>query len=161
MITTTSKSTGKEESNECFFCERMMNSSSYSALKERTIYEDELFHVSHQFDEAPTYLGLVLIQTKRHVNDLSELSEPESQELGSLIARISKALKATTGAAWTYCYSFLEGYRHVHLLVTSRYPSVPKEYVRLAIGDWPEAPVGGKKEVEELSNKLRLIIVPH
>lgn len=110
----------------------------------------------HYFDEnEATLLGLVLIVTKRHVNDLSELTDSEAQRLGVLINRISKALKTSVGAAWTYCYCFMEGVRHVHVFVTARYPSLPKEYVRLNIGNWPEAPVGELKEVSELAFRLR------
>lgn len=144
--------------SECVFCKQMAEP---SLLSSRLVYEDEYFHASHYFDEkSPTLLGLVLIQTKRHVNDLSELTDVEAQRLGVLVSKISKALKISVGAAWTYCYCFMEGVRHVHVFVTARYPSLPKEYVRLNIGDWPEAPVGGLKEVSELALRLRSSISP-
>ncbi len=149
--------TSESRRTDCLFCNQMADPSS---LASRLVYEDEFFHASHYFDERqPTLLGLVLIQTKRHVNDLSELTDLESQNLGILISRISKALKESVGAAWTYCYCFMEGVRHVHVFVTARYPSLPKEYVRLNIGNWPEAPVGGLKEVSELALQLRRSIL--
>ena len=126
-------------------------------LESRLVYEDEHFHASHHVDDGrPSLLGVVLIQTKRHVNDLSELNEPESKGLGELVKDVSVALKAEVGAAWTYCYSFLEGARHVHVFVTARYPGVPSEYVRLNIGDWPLAPLGDVDEVEALASRLRV-----
>jgi hypothetical protein len=42
--------------------------------------------------------------------------------------------------------------------VTARYPDVPKEYVRLDIAKWPDAPLGGEKKVSELSGKIRTIL---
>ncbi len=139
----------------CLFCQR----DNSPTFEDRLIYEDELFLASHRLDEqAPSYLGLVLIQTKRHVNDLGELTEAEAERLGTLIRRVSQALKATTGAAWTYCYCFMEGVRHVHAFVTARYPGVPQEYVRLDTGNWPRAPVGGQREVVELAKRLRSMI---
>jgi diadenosine tetraphosphate (Ap4A) HIT family hydrolase len=145
-----------ESAIECLFCRQMRDP---SLLQSRLVYEDEFFHASHYFDErAPTLLGLVLIQTKRHVNDLSELTDSEAQGLGILVQKISKALKSSVGAAWTYCYCFMEGVRHVHVFVSARYPSLPKEYVRLNISNWPEAPTGRLKEVGELAIRLRSIV---
>jgi len=137
----------------CMFCERLRNP---NELANCLVYEDELFHISHQLnEEGQTYLGSVIIQTRRHVHDLAELTEEEASRLGLLITRSSRALKNCTGASWTYAESFLERYQHVHVIVTSRYPSMPKEYIRLAIRKWPDAPSGARADVVELSRKLR------
>jgi diadenosine tetraphosphate (Ap4A) HIT family hydrolase len=124
-------------------------------LRERLIFEDEAFHVTHQLEEeGPSYLGILLIQTKRHAQGIAELTDSEGTELGWLIQRTSRALKSCTRAAWTYVFSFTEGYRHVHVIVAARYPETPKQYVRLAITDWPDAPKGGHPEVADLSRRL-------
>jgi len=150
------KSPGRRENGEtevCMFCERLRNP---SGLADCLVYEDELFHVSHQLNEEDqTYLGSVIIQTRRHAHDLAELTEEEAARLGSLITRSSRALKNCTGAGWTYAESFLERYQHVHVIVTARYSSMPKEYIRLAIRKWPGAPRGAHADVVELSRKLR------
>jgi len=141
------------ETEVCMFCERLRNP---STISDCLVYEDELFNVSHQLnEEGQTYLGSVIIQTRRHVHDLAELTEEEAVRLGSLVTRSSRALKNCTGAAWTYAESFLERYQHVHVIVTARYPGMPKEYIRLAIRRWPDAPRGARAEVGELSRKLR------
>ena len=141
------------ETEVCMFCERLRNP---SELADCMVYEDELFHVSHQVnEEGQTYLGSVIIQTRRHVHDLAELTEEEASKLGSLITRSSRALKNCTGASWTYAESFLERYQHVHVIITARYPGMPKEYIRLAIRKWPDAPKGARADVVELSRKLR------
>jgi diadenosine tetraphosphate (Ap4A) HIT family hydrolase len=130
-------------------------------LRDRLVFEDGSFHVSHQLEEdGPSYLGNLLIQTKRHAEGMAELTELEGQELGSLIQQTSRALKSCTAAAWTYVFSFTEAFRHVHVVVMARYPNTPKQYVRLAITDWPEAPKGGRAEVAQLSQKLRDSMVP-
>jgi diadenosine tetraphosphate (Ap4A) HIT family hydrolase len=55
-------------------------------LRERLIFESASFHVSHQLeDEDPTYLGALLIQTKRRTEGLAELTDTEGRELGWLI----------------------------------------------------------------------------
>jgi hypothetical protein len=96
------------------------------------------------------------VQAKLHAHDLGDLSLSEAERFGVLIKRLSRVLKMTTGAAWTYCYLFMEPVRHVHVFLTTRYPNVPKEYVRLNIGDWPNAPLGGMVEIAALSSKIRL-----
>ena len=150
------KSPGRREIAEtdvCMFCERLRNP---GWLADRLVYEDELFHVSHQLnEEGQTYLGSVIIQTRRHVHDLAELTEKEAARLGSVITRSSRALKNCTGAGWTYAECFLERYQHVHVIVTARYPSMPKEYIRLSIRKWPDAPMGTRAKVDELSRRLR------
>ncbi len=108
-----------------------------------------------------TLLGLVMIKTKRLVHDIGEMNELEAQLLGFLIKKISIALKALTKVSWTYCYCFTEEVRHVHTFVAERYEDLPKECVRLNIGDWRDAPTGDIKAVQEFSSKLReLLQVP-
>ena len=127
-----------------------------SLLTERLIYEDEHFHASHHIAvNGRTLLGVVLNQSKRHASDLSELDDSEAKSLGLIVREVSRALKATMGAPWTYCYSFLEGVRHVHVFVPARYSGLPREYLRLNIGEWPQAPVGGIAEVNALASRMR------
>lgn len=142
---------------ECVFCEQ---TNDLSLLEGRIVYQDEFYIASHLLDtKGDSFLGIVLIHSKHHVHDLGELSNAEAQKLGSQMRRISNALKIATGAVLTYSYCFMEGVRHVHLFLASRYPNIPKEYVRLNIGNWPDAPLGGFNEVSELSRKLRAQLV--
>jgi histidine triad (HIT) family protein len=138
----------------CVFCDRMIDP---TELEARRVYEDETFHVAHSLnDDGPTsYLGTLLVQTKRHVRNLGELSRDESLRLGLVLSRVSRALIRATGAEWTYCFSFTEGYRHVHFIVAARYPGLPREYVRLSFAEWPDAPRGPLSEVEGLCRRLR------
>jgi histidine triad (HIT) family protein len=136
----------------CIFCKRLGD----PALEDRLIHEDDLFHVSHQVsEEGPTYLGLALIQTKRHAPEIADLTEEEASRLGPLLHDVSRAVKSCTGAAWTYTYSFMEGERHVHVLGPARYPGTPREFVRLAVADWPGAPLGDRRTVADLSRRVR------
>ena len=57
-----------------------------ASLESRLVYEDEYYHASHHHgEEGPQLLGVVLIQSRRHVNDLSELREGEAMILGKLV----------------------------------------------------------------------------
>lgn len=120
------------------------------------IYEDDLVHVTrHINSEGLTYLGAVLIQTKRHTEGgLAELTDAEAQRIGLPVAQISRGLKDLVGATWTYTYCFTEGFRHVHQFVLARYPRITLEYVRLRVDEWKQASRGSPEQVSQLSHQL-------
>lgn len=153
MSGTSEAPAGRRIDPDCLFCSRLAGE---GALREPMIYEDPFFHVSHAVNEGGlSYLGQLLVQTKRHATDLGDLTLTESARLGEILSRLTRALQSTTGAEWTYAYSFLEGYRHVHVFVTARYPNLPEEYVRLDVDGWPNAPRGSRYDVAELAGRLR------
>lgn len=143
----------------CVFCDRAARP---DLTERRNVYEDGSFLATHQLsDEAPTtYLGNVLVQTKRHARNLGELTEVEAEALGRLLSRVSRSLMRQTGAEWTYTFSFTEGYRHVHFIVAARYPALPKEYYRLRFAEWPSAPRGTATDVDVLCENLRRDLLP-
>jgi histidine triad (HIT) family protein len=145
---------GEARHAECVFCERAARP---GALTRRSVFEDARFLVTHQANEdGPTsYLGALLLQTKRHVPNLGELTDTEAMGLGQLLARTSAALIRCTGAEWTYTFSFTEAFRHVHFVVAARYAGLPQRYYRLGFADWPAAPRGSLTEVEALAARLR------
>jgi hypothetical protein len=95
------------------------------------------------------------VQTKRHVPSLGHLNDREAGQLGELLASLSRALQSRTGAPWTYCFSFNEGPRHVHLVLGSRYASLPEPYLRLGFAEWPDAPRGDRHRIAALCAQLR------
>ena len=112
--------------------------------------------MAHPLDgDELTYLGSLMIVTKRHVPSFAELTADEAQSLGLLLSRVSRALKAATGAGHAYAYFFGEGFHHLHIFTVARYDEMPAAYVRLAVERWPEAPRGGAAAVEALCAVLR------
>jgi diadenosine tetraphosphate (Ap4A) HIT family hydrolase len=137
----------------CDFCQRIGPS---PEIQDRVVYEDPFFLAAHQLNDAgPTYRGALLLQTKRHVGDLASLTDEEAAALGRALVRLSQALKQRTGAAWEYCFSFTEAFRHVHFVLASRYADLPKEFVRLSFADWPGAPRSEREGIVVLSRELR------
>jgi hypothetical protein len=55
---------------------------------------------AHHFSvgEEPVYLGHLLVETRRHTPDFADLTPAEARAVGLLIACLSHALKACTGA---------------------------------------------------------------
>lgn len=136
----------------CFFCERLAHA---SAIPGGAIFEDELLHASHWFDGGPEYLGHLVLQTKRHAPGVADLTDEEARRVGLVATRLARALKATVGAEKVYAYVFAEAVPHYHQLLTARYPGVPKEYWRLNLGEWPDAPRGDANAVAEVARRVR------
>ncbi|MGI0055240.1 MAG: HIT family protein [Thermoplasmata archaeon] len=141
------------ERRPCLFCSRAADPASLEPLR---VYSDEFFLATHAIeDEGESYLGNLLVQTRRHATSLGGLSFAESTRIGAVLGALSRAIERVTGAAWTYCFGFTEGYRHVHLVLLARYPGTPPEYVRLRVTDWPGAPRAEAAQVGELVQRLR------
>lgn len=120
------------------------------------LYEDDFVYAHHYSrDEEPGYLGHLMLKTKRHVPGLADLTEAEAQAVGLGMARLSKALKACTGAEKIYVEAYYEVVPHLHFHLTARYPETPQEYWRWKVGDWPDAPQGGPEEITALCEQLR------
>jgi diadenosine tetraphosphate (Ap4A) HIT family hydrolase len=120
------------------------------------VYEDDFVFAHHLYEEgSPSYLGCLLLITKRHVLDLAELTGGEAQAVGLAVARLSHALKACTGAAKIYLDAYYEVNPHLHLNLVARYPATPPEYWRWQVGHWPKAPRGGPEAIVELCEQIR------
>ncbi|GHO80495.1 HIT family protein [Ktedonobacter sp. SOSP1-85] len=137
----------------CLFCQ------SYKYLPSAIgglVYEDDLVYAHHYCrDEGPSYLGYLLLKTKRHVPGFEDLDEAEAQAVGLAVTRLSHALKVCTGAVKVYLEAYGEVNPHLHLHLIARYPGTPEEYWRWKVGRWPEAPCGNASEVAALCDQLR------
>jgi histidine triad (HIT) family protein len=142
-----------EGSADCIFCQRVREVESFRDL---VVYEDDDFLVSHQIgDDGSKALGVLHVQTRRHVASLGQLNAREAAGLGELLASVSRALESSTGAPWTYCFGFTEGPRHVHLVLGARYAELPESYLRLRFAEWPEGPRGDRRRLAALCGVLR------
>jgi histidine triad (HIT) family protein len=137
----------------CAFCERIRVGGPFPGgiLLENPHYLATLW----TNPQGPTYLGQVLLQTRRHVPSLASLTSAEGAALGPMIQRLSRALGEAVGPELVYLDCYMEVVRHVHLFLTARYPRTPREFWRLDLTDWPDAPRGGLPEVEALADRLR------
>lgn len=139
--------------DECLFCRIQQG---LIPVAGGPIYEDERVYAHHFHTDAwPAYLGHLLLETTRHTPDFAELTACESQAIGLQVARLSKALKACTGAEKVYVTFYGEATPHLHIHLTARYPDAPAEYLRGNVEDWPAAPKGNWDDVAALSQRLR------
>lgn len=144
-------------SESCFICEKHKGTITTSGI---TIYEDNYVYVGHiDQNEKPHYLGHIMIDLKRHVPTLGDLSMEEAKTLGMTMAKISKAMMASEGAEHVYSLVSGNAVPHLHMHLVARYPGTPKEYWGpMAVYNWNGAPMGDSNEVKNLCQRLKTYI---
>jgi diadenosine tetraphosphate (Ap4A) HIT family hydrolase len=144
----------------CFICEKHLDMSSVPG---GAIAEDEHIVVSHlplvtpQGTAESVYLGRLVLEPRRHVEDLGELTDDQAASLGRMAARGSAALRRAAGAEHVYAAVISDAIPHIHLHLLPRYPATPREYWWVRLDEWPDAPMGGADEVAELAERLRAV----
>lgn len=89
------------------------------------IYDDGLWRLEHML--APAVLpGWLILKPLRHLESLGELTPAEAAALGPLLARVTAALEAVTGAERVYSVLLAEAVRHLHFHLIPRTGSVPE-----------------------------------
>lgn len=147
----------EQQQTDCFICRKHRGE---IAVPGGPIYEDDLLYAAHigrtqPLDEQDVYLGYLMVETKRHIPGLADLTNIESQALGLLITRLSRALKATEEAEHIYAFVLGDHVPHLHIHIVPRYPGAPREYWGTHVDEWPDAPHGGTKEIAALATRLR------
>ena len=125
------------------------------------IYADEWVYASHAHfavGQDTAYLGWLVVETRRHIPGLAELSDAEGQALGLLATRLSRALKAITNAEHVYAFVIGHGVPHMHMHLLPRYPGTPREYWGMRIDEWPEAPQGDEWQIAALCEQVRTFL---
>lgn len=141
---------------DCFICRK--HRGEVAAVCE-PVYEDELLYAGHAGipDEAEeVYLGYLLLEPKRHVPGLAELTSEEAQAIGLLSVRLSRALKEVTRADHVYAFIFGHHVDHLHIHLIGRYPDAPREYWGVKVDEWPGAPRGNQAAVAALCTRLTI-----
>lgn len=107
-----------------------------------TIHEEGGWLLEHAIGPVPLK-GWLILKPKRHVEHLAALNPDETQSLGPLIAKVSRALMNALEPERVYLCSFGEVVKHVHLYFVPRYknmpPSGPGILVQMGSGDSPWA----------------------
>jgi len=109
--------------DDCFICRKHRGD---VAMPGGPVYEDDLLYAGHAAPppgDAEAYLGSLLVEPKRHVKGLAELTDKEAQRMGLALARLSRALTATEGAEHVYLFVLGHAVAHLHLWVVPRYPA--------------------------------------
>jgi histidine triad (HIT) family protein len=144
--------------SDCFICRKHRGQ---ITLPGGPLYTDDLLFVSHaSIDERQetTYLGALLIEPRRHVAGMGDLSDDEARRLGLLASRFSRALMHRAGAEHVYLFVLGHKVDHLHLWLVPRYPGTPREYWGQRVDEWPDAPRGNATEVADLVARLKAAV---
>jgi diadenosine tetraphosphate (Ap4A) HIT family hydrolase len=151
---------------DCYVCRKHLGE---IVIPGGAVYGDEHLYIGHAFipkrpegsqGETTAYLGAMLVEPKRHVPGLADLTEIEAQRVGVLINRLSRALMESEGAEHVYLFALGHQACHLHIWVVPRYPGTPREYWGTRVDEWPEAPRGGPLEIEALCRRLTAWLDP-
>lgn len=117
------------------------------------IYEDEHWMVCHFFADH-SVPGQLVIESKRHILDFSDMTDGEAHSYGLLVKKIYSAIKQVTGAERIYSLVLLEGVPHFHVHFIPRKSDSPLKGMKFLSQDWscPE------EEAAEAASKLRSIL---
>jgi len=146
-------------SNECFVCRKHRGEVD---IPGGVIYENDLIYISHAQlcgDEKEHYLGHIFVEPKRHVAEISDLTDEEAKAIGVYTSRIARALLHTESMEHIYIFVIGDGVPHVHYHVIGRYPGAPREYWGPKVDDWPEAPKGAEAEITQVAERLRTFLI--
>jgi histidine triad (HIT) family protein len=142
----------------CFICDKHEDMGSVPG---GVIAQDEHVVLSHlplvtpQGKAESVYLGRLLVEPRRHVEELGELTADEAASLGRMAARAAAALRDPGGAEHVYAAVISDAVKHIHLHLLPRYPGTPREYWWVRLDEWPDAPMGGAGDVSALADRLR------
>ena len=105
---------------------------------------------------APTdYLGYLMLEPRRHVHEIGDMTPGQAASFGRMAARASAALQDSEGAEHVYAAVIGHGVDHLHMHLIPRYPGTPREYWWTRVDEWPEAPRGDAGAVAALAERLR------
>lgn len=137
----------------CDFCAIIRGADS----EVRVLYSDG--EVTAFFPLNPATRGHTLVVPNRHVADFTDLTEPESRQLGAAVRRTARAVRAavspdglniiqSTGAAAT------QSVPHVHFHVLPRWDDD-----RMTL-EWPDRPAENEHALDQLLHLIRSTLPP-
>lgn len=146
--------------NNCFICDKHAGNIETSG---EMIYEDDYIYVGHiDRNGKPNYLGHIMIDLKRHVPTLADMTVNEAKAFGVIMARVSKALMESEHAEHVYSLVSGNSVPHLHMHIVARYPNTPKEYWGpMEVYDWTDAPMGDEEAVLALCRRIKGYVENH
>ncbi|WP_019414208.1 HIT family protein [Paenisporosarcina sp. TG20] len=138
----------------CFICNKHSGIIQTSGVN---IYEDDYVYVGHiDKNGKPNYLGHIMIDLKRHVPTLGDMTMDEAKAFGMIMARVSKALLESEKAEHIYSLVSGNSVPHLHMHLIPRYPDTPKEYWGpMDVYAWEKAPFGDNRDVIKLCGRIK------
>ena len=116
------------------------------------IYEDEYWMVCH-FPAEQSVIGQLVIESKRHFLDFSDMTDEETKSYGSLVKKIYSHIKQVTGAERIYSLVTIDGVPHFHAHFIPRLSDSETKGMKFII----QEKSCDKKEAIEIAQKLHTL----
>ena len=139
--------------NKCQVCEKHKTG---EGLPGGTIFENENIFIAHfpKTDE-PAHFGHIILEMRRHITSLSDLTEQEALDVGKFTRLISKALHEVLNAEHVYSLRIGDVTPHLHFHFVPRYKDAPKDSWGPWHFKWERGPKASSKDMIEISEKIR------
>ena len=134
---------------DCLICQRIASPGDLAA---KVVYEDHLWVARHSRET--DILGYLLLESKRHILDLSEATERECSSLGRLVGALTGAIKRTTSAERVYSFSLGEAVPHFHLHLIPRTAATPRGFRGRGILSYPLTPQASPPLLAETCSRI-------
>jgi diadenosine tetraphosphate (Ap4A) HIT family hydrolase len=143
-----------ERSDECLICAKHFDG---DAAEGGVLYKDDVVYAGHIHTlRAPTaYRGWCVVEPKRHVAELADLTVGEAEAVGRVSRLVARAQRAALGAEHVYAFVFGDGVPHLHVHLAPRYPGTPVEYWGAQLNRWPDAPRVDSDGMRDVVSALR------
>lgn len=140
--------------NECFICQKHKNLSEFTGEVIAQKGGLLLTHFPNLKDEKATR-GHLLIEPKRHVTKLTELSDEECNALGGFIRLGASLMEGLLKAEHVYVFRINDKVAHFHIHLIPRYAGTPREFWGAKIMEWPGRKTVTLEEIRNVSRDLR------
>lgn len=85
-------------------------------------------------------LGYLVLESRRHILDYGEMSQAESDALGSRLRALVQAIRTVTGCARVYSFALAEAVPHLHVHLIPRGDSLPRAFRGRGVLAYPLEP---------------------
>jgi diadenosine tetraphosphate (Ap4A) HIT family hydrolase len=94
----------------CLICRGIAGDAEFQRVE---VWQDSLWRFTVSL--AAEVPGFAYLEPKRHIPDIAQLDGEEAATFGPVMAKVTAALKAETGAELVYVYIFGGGIPHLHV----------------------------------------------
>lgn len=136
------------EPEHCAICSKPA-----TALEGILIYEDEHWRVRHT--EETNILGYLILESRRHILDLSQAEEDELLSYGPLLGALTKSIRSVTDCQRVYTFTLAEMVPHFHIHLIPRTNAIPRAYRGRGIMSYPLQPAADRALVLETCDRIR------
>lgn len=143
--------------DKCFICEKHDRGADVPG---GVIYDDGVIYAghTHPLDAEDAALGYLMVEPRRHVSLLGDLTDEEAAAMGVVVNRLSRALRDVIGAEHVYSFVFGDRVPHLHVHLAPRYPGTPPGLFGLGAVHIQRSKAvrrGAVKDIDQVCSRLR------